>query len=176
MSKGNRPQVLIISGDTIDRKMGGMGVRYWEMARALSSDCRVILAIPNDTGLSGPDFEINVFNLGKATFGFKLPWCVIILQGFFLHFHSYLGDIGAPLAVDLYIPFLLESLVWHQQADFQTWVLPTTNTCGFNWNYCGSANAFSSPAKDNGLLAGVAPYHKKRSSPTSSVRTPPFAS
>lgn len=53
------------------------------------------------------------------------PWAreadVILVQGFTLHFHPYLREFGIPLVVDLYVPYLLEGLVWHADDDPQTW-------------------------------------------------------
>lgn len=50
-----RPHLLIVSNDVVDTKMAGPGMRYLEMARALSSDLDVTLAIPSETTLEVPD-------------------------------------------------------------------------------------------------------------------------
>jgi hypothetical protein len=91
-----------------------------------------------------------------------------------LHFCPHLQEIGVPLALELYIPFLLESMVWHQEAICKLVPRFTRFTCGFNRNYCGSTSSFSSPAKDNGLLAGVAPCLKKRTNPHILRQDPTF--
>ena len=44
-------RVLIITEDYVDTNMGGLGMRYWEIAHALSQSCQVTLAIPNLSGL-----------------------------------------------------------------------------------------------------------------------------
>lgn len=123
MAATERPRILIISGDQVDRKMGGMGARYWEMAQTLASDFEVILAVPNGTTLFSPDFDIRVYNLEKGSLRLEgLLADLIVLQGFVLHFHPYLRELGVPLAVDLYVPFLLESLVWHRDAEMSSWM------------------------------------------------------
>jgi glycosyltransferase involved in cell wall biosynthesis len=116
------PRVLIISGDTINENMAGMGMRYWELAHALAAHCQVTLAIPNPTGLSSAQVQVVSFDLRSG----DLKPCVvgmdvIVLQGNILHFHPYLRELGVPLAVDLYVPNLLESLVWHDRDDQATW-------------------------------------------------------
>lgn len=115
--------VLIISGDTVNVNMGGVGVRNWELARALSRYCTVTLAIPNPSDLNPPNFDLVSFDLEKGDLReLAGRMDVIILHGFVLHFHPYLRDLGKPLAVDLYVPSLLESLVWHDQDDWGTWI------------------------------------------------------
>jgi hypothetical protein len=63
MAMVDRPRILIISGDHMDQKIDGMGIRYWEMARALSSYCRVTLVVHSETDLVDPDFHLQVFRL-----------------------------------------------------------------------------------------------------------------
>ena len=66
-------------------------------------------------------FEVVSYQL---TGGDLRPSCVgkdeIITHGFVLHFHPYLRELNIPLAIDLYVPFLLESLIWHSGEDFTT--------------------------------------------------------
>lgn len=116
-------RVLLVSGDVVDVNMGGMGVRYWELAHALAPHCRVTLAIPNPTQLVSSFVELRSFDLQH---GDLREWAccadAIIVQGFILHFHPYLRELGIPLAVDLYVPYLLENLVWHAADDLQTWI------------------------------------------------------
>ena len=115
--------VLIISADTVNRNMGGLGVRNWELAQALAENCAVTLAVPNQTDLSAENFQLFPFNLQKDDLNpLATQADVIILQGSVLHFHPYLRELGIPLAVDLYIPSLLESLVWHDQDDWGSWI------------------------------------------------------
>jgi glycosyltransferase involved in cell wall biosynthesis len=115
--------VLIISGDTVNSNMGGLGVRNWELARALSKDCSVTLAVPNQTDLITEEFQLYPFNLEKDDLRTLAQNAdTIIIQGSVLHFHPYLRELDIPLAVDLYIPSLLESLVWHDQDDWENWI------------------------------------------------------
>ena len=116
-------KVLIISNDTVNSRMGGVGIRNWELAHALARHCQVTLAVPDATDLAsdtvslvtypGPDGDLRPL-ASQAD--------VILIQGFVLHFHPYLREMQIPLAVDLYVPFLLEGLVWHAQNDWQSWI------------------------------------------------------
>ena len=115
--------ILIVSGDTVDAKMGGVGIRNWEIAKSLAHDFDVTLAIPNTSDLTSSDFHLVSYDLEK---GDLRPYAteadVLVVHGFVLHFHPYLRELGKPLAVDLYVPSLLESLVWHDQDDWETWI------------------------------------------------------
>lgn len=106
--------ILIVCGDTVNLNMGGVGVRSWELASSLAGDFQVTLAIPNPSDLAPERFRLLSYDLEG---GDLRPACqgvdAIITHGFVLHFHPYLREMGIPLAIDLYVPFLLESLVWH---------------------------------------------------------------
>ncbi len=116
-------KVLVISSDVVDRKMAGVGIRNWEIANALAAACEVTLAIPNQSELESPRLKLVQYDpehgdlhdlAGQAD--------SIILGGSTLYFHPYLRDLGIPMAVDLYVPNLLESLVWHEHDDPVDWI------------------------------------------------------
>jgi glycosyltransferase involved in cell wall biosynthesis len=115
-------RVLVISSDVVDHHMGGVGVRNWEIAHALARDFDVILAVPNETSLQSSELTIVQFDWEE---GDLTPYLndasALFIQGFTLHFHPYLKDSGIPLVVDLYVPYLLESLVWHVNDQIDEW-------------------------------------------------------
>jgi glycosyltransferase involved in cell wall biosynthesis len=116
--------VLIVSGDVVSSNMGGVGVRNWELAHALAGSCRVTLAIPNPLDMQSTRVELASYDLQQGDLRPLLldGVDVIITHGAVLHFHPYLRETGLPMAVDLYVPNLLESLVWHARdplEDFQ---------------------------------------------------------
>ena len=116
-------KVLIVSNDIVDENMGGVGVRYWEIAHSLAQNCLVTLAVPNETKLHSATVEVVSFDLQHGQLSdLASKVDVIIVQGFILHFHPYLRDLGIPIAVDLYVPSLLEGLVWHDQDDWNSWI------------------------------------------------------
>lgn len=116
--------VLIISGDVVDRKMGGMGVRYWEIAHALARSCSVTLAVPDSSSLTSDIVRVVPYAYPDESLEtLARQQDVIVLQGFVMHFHPYLRDLGIPLAVDLYVPYLLEGLAWHnQEHEWERWI------------------------------------------------------
>ena len=115
--------ILLISGDVVNQNMGGTGVRNWELACSLADNCQVTLAIPNPTDLQPKNFYLQTYDLEKEDFRpLASKADALIVQGMLLHFHPYLRDIGIPMAVDLYVPYLLENLVWHDQDDWNKWI------------------------------------------------------
>jgi glycosyltransferase involved in cell wall biosynthesis len=116
-------KLLIISGDTVGSNMGGVGVRNWELAHALSNCCEVTLAVPNNTDLTSERVKIVSFVLeGGDLRPYAQGSDLIIMHGFVLHFHPYLVEMNIPIAVDLYVPSLLEGLVWHDEDDWKSWI------------------------------------------------------
>lgn len=123
MSIGKRKHILVVSDDFVDVSMGGVGVRNWELSHALASHCKVTLAIPNESKLTSDTVMIRRYNReAKDLLSIAQSADVILIQGFVLHFQPYLAQLKKPLAVDLYVPSLLESLVWHDRSDWNTWI------------------------------------------------------
>jgi glycosyltransferase involved in cell wall biosynthesis len=115
--------ILLISGDVVNQNMGGVGVRNWEVAHALARHCRVTLAVPGESDLRSQTVSLVPYDLQKSDLRPNAEGAdVIVLHGPILHFHPYLREIGLPLAVDLYVPNLLENLVWHDQDDWDQWI------------------------------------------------------
>jgi hypothetical protein len=115
--------ILLISGDVVNQNMGGVGVRNWELAHALARHCRVTLAHPGETDLHSQAVRLSPYDLQTGDLRpLAAEADVIILHGPILHFHPYLRELGLPLAVDLYVPNLLEGLVWHDQDDWDEWI------------------------------------------------------
>lgn len=115
--------ILIISADTVDSHMGGVGVRNWELAHALAPHCNVTLAVPNETDLRSQNVTVLPFQMQGGDLRAAASQAqVVITHGPVLHFHPYLREMDLPLAVDLYVPNLLESLVWHDQDDWEQWI------------------------------------------------------
>lgn len=115
--------VLLISGDVVSENMGGVGVRYWELAHALARHFQITLAVPGETTLKSSTVRLYPYDLQQDDLRPVAQQAhVIVLHGFVLHFHPYLREMGIPLAVDLYVPNLLESLVWHASDDWAQWL------------------------------------------------------
>ena len=119
-----RRRVLLLCNDVIGKNMAGSGIRYWELAAALSR-------YAGDDGLSGfdvtlaalpfipapmlPDpmpFPARVYHCRNAADvrAVALETDVIVTQGILLATYPFLSDLGKPLVLDFYIPFVLERL------------------------------------------------------------------
>lgn len=116
-------KILIISEDFVSSNMGGVGVRYWELAGVLAKHCDVTLLTPNETDLVAEKFRVIPYDRQKSDLrSFAEGINAIILHGYVLHFHPYLLDLNIPLGVDLYVPHLFESLVSHAEDEFSEWL------------------------------------------------------
>lgn len=111
------PSLLIVSNDIIDVKMAGPGMRYAEMARALSQDLQVTLAIPNSTTFTIPNVRI-------VTYREQIPESLQVLvdnhdftliSGYMIKKFPFLKRTRTSLIVDLYDPFLLENLYYYSE-------------------------------------------------------------
>ena len=109
-SKTAAPRVLVISNDTVNERMAGPGIRSWEMAKVLSRQQPVTLAVPNDDPLDG--FEVVGYGstLGRGLRKLAADHDVLVVQGFVLHLFPFLAEMGKTIVVDLYDPFTLENL------------------------------------------------------------------
>ncbi len=113
LTSGERtPRLLIISPDVVDVQMGGVGMRYWELARALAKAAHVILATPNQTSLAPETFEIRSYKQGSASTLKLLVEAadIVLLSGFSMYHHPFLREIPQYRVIDLYDPTILENL------------------------------------------------------------------
>lgn len=101
-------QILLISPEKIEKRMAGVGIRYWEFANALSKDNNVTLAVPNKDFPLSNKFNIIKYNLMDFR-GLMKGIDVVILQG---HISNYFFNQvkNIPTVIDLYDPYILENL------------------------------------------------------------------
>ncbi len=110
------PHLLIVSNDVVDEKMAGPGMRYLEMARALSSeDLDITLAIPNETRLS-------IAGINLVRYWEERPESLRVLvensdialvSGYMVEKFTFLHSTRTRLVVDLYDPTILENLHYY---------------------------------------------------------------
>ena len=110
-----RPHILVISNDVVDEKMAGPGIRYLELARALSADLDVTLAIPAETKLQVP-------NLNLVRYWEERPGSLQVLvensdialvSSYMVEKFPFLQTTRTRLVVDLYDPTILENLHYY---------------------------------------------------------------
>ncbi len=102
-------KVLILNSDYVGELMAGPAIRYCEMARVLSRYHQVTLGIPNDYELEIPDVDVRTY--GKDNIEDLIDKNdIIMVSGFLLTSFPMIADAGKPIVVDVYDPFVLESL------------------------------------------------------------------
>lgn len=104
--------VLLLTHDIIGEKMAGPGMRYWEIARALSKEFGVTLAAPGQPGISSPDFTVRGYRRSdpESITPLVKEADIVFAFGFLIHQFPMLQTLDKPLVVDIYDPFTLEDL------------------------------------------------------------------
>ncbi len=105
----NHRRILIITHDIVEESMAGPAIRCWEFAHILSREAQVTLATPHPTSLSPETFELVQYDTAQLQ-ALASDSDVIILSTYTLWRFPFLRTLGIPLVVDLYDPFLLETL------------------------------------------------------------------
>jgi len=112
----SRSHVVIVASEVVGRAMAGPGIRAWEFARLLSRHCRVSLAIAPSVQPPGPDTrpdfdaEIRICCDPSELRRLAVEADAIVVLGTMLMAYPFLAEVGTPLVVDFYDPFLLASL------------------------------------------------------------------
>ena len=122
------PTIGIIPNDTLGHNMAGPGIRDWELAHVLAQHLRVQLIFPPMVKLdpaltprqqNGIALPITLHKCTDAaqlrTFAAQCD--VLMTRGTILTAYPFLTQLGKPLVVDIYIPFLLENLERESHAD-----------------------------------------------------------
>jgi len=109
-------RVLVLSNDVVGARMAGPGIRYWEIARVLSaSGMDVTLAVLPFVAPSPEPADIPFSRFLRCQNDADVRALVgetdvIVTQGILLSTYPFLNEADVPLALDFYIPFLLERL------------------------------------------------------------------
>jgi len=173
-----RPRLLLISNDIVDQKMAGPGMRYSEMARSLSAQLEVTLAIPGETSLEIPGVRLAPYSLAHPQGLRQLAeeHDVTLASSFILEKFPFLQSASPRLVIDLYDPFVLENLYYYEkeplsiQENLNTHSVSLTNQLAQSGDFfiCGNerqrdywlgvltANGRANPrifAQDNTLLS-----------------------
>ena len=109
------PKVLLVSHDVIDNLMGGPGLRYYDMAVALSRHFRVTLAVPKPTTIRQPDVNI-VFYREDAPASLEVlvdNHDVALVSGYMSIKFPFLEHTTTKLIVDLYDPIFFENMYYY---------------------------------------------------------------
>ena len=114
----NKEKVLIISNEIVDKVMAGPGIRYYEIAKALSSEMDVTVAIPGSTTINSQSIRFVEYSSKHAEVLRQMvkDFGVVFVTPFAIDQFSWLSEIPGKLVVDLYDPFVLENLFYFQDA------------------------------------------------------------
>ncbi|GAA4421517.1 hypothetical protein GCM10023169_14460 [Georgenia halophila] len=101
--------MLVVTLDTVGERMAGPAIRAWEMARALSRTCDVLLATFGGCSRDGEGFATRAIRPAQFRDAVEVA-DVIVLQGYVMAAFPWLRRSDKVVVVDLYDPFHLESL------------------------------------------------------------------
>lgn len=116
-------RILLICNDTVGENMAGPGIRYWEFARSLGRRFNVVLAVPSFVSVDAvPSAEnlpatLHVCASAQDVRSLIEDCDVVVTLGVNLLFYPFIGDLGRPLVLDMYDPFLLENLQRQARTD-----------------------------------------------------------
>lgn len=108
--------LLILSPDVVGERMAGSGIRYWELAHVLAQDAAVTLAVPaTQAPPSSATVQIVTYRYNDADGVRTLvqKHDALLIAGSLVHWFPFLGQVRKPIAIDLYIPSVLENLEIH---------------------------------------------------------------
>jgi glycosyltransferase involved in cell wall biosynthesis len=115
-----RPRLLIISNDIVDNKMAGPGVRYLEMARALSTRVEVTLAVPSETNLQVPPIRMVRWDVRSSNLQALVEKSdIVLISGNMAVQFPFLQNSRTRIVVDLYDPMVLENLHYYMTEPLQ---------------------------------------------------------
>lgn len=117
-----KPTLLILSNDIVSKKMAGPGLRYLEMARALSADLDVTLAVPGATDLEVPGLRIVSYRDDQPA-GVELlvqNHDQSLVSGYMALKFPFLENGRSRIIVDWYDPFFLENYYYYNQESLES--------------------------------------------------------
>jgi glycosyltransferase involved in cell wall biosynthesis len=117
-----RPHLLIVSNDVVNVKMAGPGIRYLELARVLSADLDITLAIPSETKLEVPGLRmVHYWEDRPGSLQVLVENSdLVLISGYMVEKFSFLETTRARLIVDFYDPFVLENLHYYLHEPVET--------------------------------------------------------
>ncbi|MCB9101171.1 MAG: glycosyltransferase family 4 protein [Anaerolineales bacterium] len=135
LSGNKSTTVALILNDVVGKNMAGTGIRYWEFARVLGNYVTVKLIVPPFVPMedSVPDLGDLPASLCVCAhiddFRRAVADCdVIVTSGLVLFYHPFVATLAKPLVLDLYAPFLLESLQRQSENDWLQQITAYDNT------------------------------------------------
>ena len=115
-------KVLILTGDSIGRKLAGPGIRAWHMAHALHGVSDVRLVSYSTVEAVDAPFPVEALVKGdRAGFAELERWAdIIVFQGAGMAVWPDLADSDKIIVCDAYVPMQLENLEFDAEFDLTT--------------------------------------------------------
>lgn len=111
-------QILIISHDVVGTRMAGPGIRYYHLARVLSNEFQVTLAVPDEHAPDLPGVSFKIGQYTRKDWGSIRPLIedagVVIMPSDIASDFPQLAESKAPVVIDGYDPLLAEWLFLQQ--------------------------------------------------------------
>lgn len=107
---GRRRRILVLTGDTLARRMAGPAIRALQIATALAGEHEVTLATTSDCELERSDLTVTRVSTQRGMAELERWADVIVFQGHLMEEFPVLRTTHKPLVVDIYDPFHLEQL------------------------------------------------------------------
>ncbi|MBN1594125.1 MAG: glycosyltransferase family 4 protein [Candidatus Coatesbacteria bacterium] len=108
-------RVLIISNDYVSKRMAGPAIRCFNLSEVLSRRHEVKLACENEPDIEARGFSLVPFKRDPESLrALAAESNVVVLPPYTLAIYPFLKDLGVPLVMDLYDPFILEKLEVYQ--------------------------------------------------------------
>lgn len=131
--------VLLISQDVVGKQMAGPGVRYYNLARVLSREFDVVLAVPQE---SIPSYQRESFRIVQYTSGIWASIEPLVSKAKVAFFPSdiatvfpQLGQSDLPLVVDGFDPLLAEWMALSQTQPLEQKANWATRVCNLTQQY-----------------------------------------
>lgn len=126
LKKDYKCKILLISNDTIGEKMAGTGIRYWEIAKALSKNenFEVSLGCPNECDIEHDGINIVTYSQQEPERLLQAAKeaTIVMFMGFVLEAIPDLRPIVDKkyVIIDIYDPFVIEGLEVFRNEDYYT--------------------------------------------------------
>ncbi|MBN1639710.1 MAG: glycosyltransferase [Anaerolineae bacterium] len=124
--------LLIISPEVVGTHMAGPGIRYYQLARVLSAECAVSLAVPRASTVESAPFEIMRYEslADRRIVAAVRQTGAVLAPALTVGDSDLLASCPAPLIVDGYDPVLAETLSLGGDVVRQRWVLARAYRAG----------------------------------------------
>jgi len=113
-----RDYILVISQDVVGGKMAGPGIRYYNLAKVLSQEFEVVLAVPCEVTPAMQGKTLQMVQYTRREWNTVEQWLdaarVVIIHSVIAGEFPQIAEKNVPVVIDGYDPLLIEWLVLSQ--------------------------------------------------------------